>query len=535
MKTQNKRIYIQQWLEQKPYSKQVSTDLYYLRLCNDVKQVMQQAVNFDILENYLDNEKIDALACYLVSYFEDIISKTNIWNSFVRVHQRQYGKYLPFYDTSTYYENEINHQDVSFLIWFFINTVQEHRFVDPVQNFIIEIADKVMNIFEDEWGVAPENEKLKEIYAFDENETEFYIVRNFIDTVLFKTYLFYSDTFLDLREVEFDILEGNKENPNVLDFLNNARDHLVFSSYSRFLAMKGQEWVAEILGAEHKLSNDFRNISKKVQGFFLYKGQDNENIFIEHIASGRQFNLTKKSFDDYKTLDVVDTILFIGIVKWQNEWWFSGIYMQQDFDADLVLNEKNSIDSRMVVNFLEDKNNHKEILDLQQQTFYEFTDGSQLTFVERDKAKLFFETFIEYYNNSLDLSEQQKKKAIKSARAKGFLGDETNSSKIEQTGQNATVFFNPINGLEIADNIASAFPVPNNPFYNESESEENVFGLLTSIEISAELAKYCILNFKDQLSFFKTDRGKVILEDYDFLLRFWKRGIYRNNSYMTTI
>jgi len=33
----------------------------------------------------------------------------------------------------------------------------------------------------------------------DENENDFYITRNLIDTILFKSYLFYPDTLLKLR------------------------------------------------------------------------------------------------------------------------------------------------------------------------------------------------------------------------------------------------------------------------------------------------------------------------------------------------
>ncbi len=73
---------------------------------------------------------------------------------------------------------------------------------------------------------------------------------------------------------------------------------------------------------------------------FFIKGQDEENIFIEHIASSERFNLIKKSFDDYNSLKEIDTILYLGIIKWKNEWWFSGVVFQQSFNADLILDEK---------------------------------------------------------------------------------------------------------------------------------------------------------------------------------------------------
>jgi hypothetical protein len=43
----------------------------------------------------------------------------------------------------------------------------------------------------------------------------------------------------------------------------------------------------------------------------------------------------------------------MGIVKWMDEWWFSGVFVQTPFNAELVLDEKNSLKSRIAVDFLD--------------------------------------------------------------------------------------------------------------------------------------------------------------------------------------
>jgi len=125
------KIYIKQWLDLKPYNSQVPADSYYLKLCNDVKKSFITSDQSFVFKGYLQEDEIDALACFLTSYFEDIISGTNIWNSFIRVYKRLYGRYLPFYETGEYYEQEINLADISFLIWYFMNTIQLERFIAP--------------------------------------------------------------------------------------------------------------------------------------------------------------------------------------------------------------------------------------------------------------------------------------------------------------------------------------------------------------------------------------------------------------------
>ena len=83
------RIFIQQWLDLKPYNKQVATDSYYLKLCNEVKHAIVTNKQAFVLQRFLDKKEINVLSCFLTSYFEDIISGTNIWNTFVKYHKEK--------------------------------------------------------------------------------------------------------------------------------------------------------------------------------------------------------------------------------------------------------------------------------------------------------------------------------------------------------------------------------------------------------------------------------------------------------------
>ncbi len=521
------KIYIKRWLDLKPYESQTPTDGYYLKLCNYVKKSIITNKQSFVLQIYLDNDEIDVLACFLTSYFEDLISETNIWNTFINVHKKLYGKFLPFYKIDEYYKQEINLPDICFLIWYFINTVQQEKFIAPFNDFIIETSDKVMDVFENAWEYAPENEILKTFYSIDENETDFYVARNLIDNILFKSYLFYPDSLLDLREGEIEIIEKSKNDEHLLTFLNENRDHKLHHTYTRLLGLKGQEWVAEILGNNHNLSKYFPVISQKIRGYFFYKGQDKKNVFLEHIASGKKFSLTKKSFDHYDSLTDIDTILFMGIVKWREEWWFSGVYFQSEFNPDLILDEKNSMESRSVVNFLDhQEKNMNEILGEQFDAFKGFNNNQQIAFMDSDKIESFLKDYIKFFNNSLNLSQKEKDEAKQRAREDGFFGNEPEAKDFSEVSESGLVFFNPKSGTEIALAVNSAFPMKNNPFFNKKESEEHIMRLLFAEELSTELAMYCIDNFKDDLEFFKGAEGKMYLDNIDFLLRFWKRGNY---------
>jgi len=520
------RIYIKQWLDLKPYDKQTPTDNYYLTISNKIYKVLYSPDSF-ILLMYIEKHDLEVLSCFLASYFEDIISETNVWNTFTTIHQKLYNKKLPFYNTDEYFDKEINIQDIAFLIWYFLNLLQDEKYINPNNDFIAKIAARVMLVLDEAYEFAPENEHLKPFYLLPESESDFYIVRSCIDNILFKTWLFYPDTALMLAEQEMELIEEN-DDENLMHYLQETRDTLLHTKHTRLLSLKGKEWAANILGENHPLSNDLLNISQRIKGFFFYKGQNNDDIFIEHIASGKKFNLSKKSFDHAHLLTAVDTIMFIGIVMWQNEWWFSGVYFQNEFNADLVLDEKNSMESRRHVNFLDhDSKNIQETLSLQLNAFLDYNKGTPIAFMPSAEIEQFVKNYIEYFNSTLNLSKAEIEDARKRTSNDGYFGDE-NKEEIDfaEKADTGLVFFNQNSGVEIAFNFNETLPFKNNRWYNPEVDGGEILDLFISEETSKELVEYCIKHCKNKLPFFKTTSGKLYLKDIDFLLRFWKRNNY---------
>lgn len=519
-----KQIYIKDWLNLKPYERQTITDAFYLKVCNKVKNAI---VKESSISEFLEEEGLIYLSCFLTSYLEDIISETNIWTTFTRLHKNLYNKELPFYSLDQYYENEVNIQDVAFLVWYFLNTIQEEEFKAPFNNLVVDTAYYAAQVLDHAWVNAPENTYLKQYYQIDNEEEDFYAARLLIDRLLFDSYLFNPDTGLKLNRQNDEIINEYKDDDYLLRYLQEHRDITIHSTHTKLLSLKGKEWVAEILGSNHPLSNDFLNISPKINGFFLYKGQDASNLFLEHIASGKKFELTKKSFDNADDLDTVDTILFMGIVKWKDEWWFSGIYIKLDYDPEIVLEEKKSITSRRVVNFLDHsilkaKKNLKKQFD----AFKKFNNGSQIAFLPSDKINSFIEDYIHFYNSSLKVTDKEKNDAFKKAQQLDLFSNKEEKRDFSEVSSSGLVFFSDKSGVEIALDVNSAFPMPNNPFFDIKKSEDDVMFLMASDKFSKELAMFCIDNYKNELPFFDEDKGAHYLEDIDFLLRFWKKDNY---------
>jgi hypothetical protein len=185
------------------------------------------------------------------------------------------------------------------------------------------------------------------------------------------------------------------------------------------------------------------------------------------------------------------------------------------------------MESRSAVNFLDyQSKDMDDILDEQLKAFKEFNNNQQIAFMDSDKIESFIKKYIEFFNNSLNLSQKEKDEAKQRVRADGFFGDEHETKDFSEVSESGLVFFNPKSGTEIALAVNSAFPIKNNLFYNEEESEEHIIRLFFAEELSTELALFCIENYNKDLKFFKSTEGKMYLDNIDFLLRFWKRGNY---------
>jgi hypothetical protein len=520
MKTSN-RIYIKTWLALKPYEKQVVTDTYYLKLSNEVKQAILSCDESFMLSYYINDEETNLLACLLTSYFEDLISGTNLWNSFVRIHKRMYDKYLPFYSPEEYFEEEINKDDIQFLTWYFLNLLQNEKFIHPINDFIEYISEGIYEVFDKKWDEAPENTHLAKYYSLDENETNYYIARELIDNILFNSYLFYPDTAFRFHEKLKNLIKKREVDDNLAMYANDLKDNSIHTFHTQLLALSGKEWAAEVLGPKHPLSKSFQNLSPKINGLFLYKGQDSQVISMEHIASGKVFDITKESLELNKVPLDEDKINFIGTAKWMDKWWFSGVRTQFEYKQNVIDDEKKNISSLKQVDFLEDRmDDLNDVLMRQQKAFLKISNGKPFAFVMDDQVNQFIRDFHNLYN-TLVASTSETNLELPD------LSNSTSDIKVKDGQTPCIVFFNPKGGLEIAMNYCSAFPVEWNPYFNEEDCENDVIGLWSDKSISTEISKYCLENFRDKYQFLQRDGGENLVQNFDFMMRFWKAENYK--------
>ncbi len=513
------RIYIQQWLKLKPLDKSSVTDSYYLQLSNKIKDAVT-GKNLAAITEIISEDEFDLMCCFLTAYLEDIVSEVNIWKTFVNKHFELYGKKLPFYDTDEYFDDEVNIQDVYFLIWYFINSCFEKGFINPYNKYIQNIGNTVFLLLDEAFEYAPENLNLKYLYKISETETNYYKIRGIADKLIFQSWLFFPDTGIFIENSELEIINNfeKKDAEHSIPVQQENRDNFVNTLRTRLLNMTAYEWTAELSGKKHRLYKSIKTVYGRIKGFFYYLKYDNKYIYLEHIASGKMFNLIKSSYEYYDTLKKND-VIYLGMVNWQNEWHFSGITYKAESDYDFINELKSDFNAIQEVNFTDyNKPEYKKILEEQYNAFLEYNNNSEIKYLHSSEVDDFIQGFTEFYNKTV-----KAEKNFKDEKLKNILYEKSGFSDIDDS---MLVFYSKNSGLEVITGVNSAFPAIDNPFFDEEKSEENLAYLLFSDDTSKDLAMYCFNNYKDKLSYFKTDKGKKNINDIDFILRFFKREKY---------
>jgi hypothetical protein len=525
---QTNEIEIQDWLLLKPYKEEVVSDSCYINLANLFKNVLIEDLYFTE-DHGMQEEDANEFACILASFVEDIVSETHIYHTFRRQHKELYGHAVPF-SSEGYDEGiSINSSDIQFLVWYYLSVKKPDTIIYLNSLFIAGLIDQLVDVINYRDFDFEENEDLKKYYSLPHEACHIVFIRDLIDNILFQTYLFYPDAFKRLRDFEEPHLAENysdtrtqheKDTWNANLFEN--RFHFIWHYRTRLLALNGKEWLASLIGKTHPLYHDILNISPSVRAYFIYKSETKDDFIVEHIATGRLFELTKQSFTPSRTLIPNESILFLSINQWQGKWWSSGIVLNKDFNADFILDQKASGEEKLKVAFLDEDIQRKENDELKKQKehFLSFNHNSPIAFMPSKNLSKFISDYSCYYRKceNIKLPEGSPDIAIE------FGEDEMD--KINKKWPEAFIFINSKEGLEISYNFVDIIPDKKNPFYKAEKLSDKFWSVIISKRASKELTQYYLDEYKEQLKGLDSQFDEVFSKNIDFLTRFWKHAIY---------
>jgi len=172
-------ITVAEWHDIHPYSTGESeidvylvfdTDQYNVSVAN---RILKELKNNILVRELTPRHIIRRIALIAAGYFEDVISGLGLFDGFRKIHLSLYNRPLPFLDPVDYLDDEINIEDVKFLVWTVLQENQNEIFSmvahDKVQMINIEsgqielISQLTYTVLSKEYETAPENEKLRDL------------------------------------------------------------------------------------------------------------------------------------------------------------------------------------------------------------------------------------------------------------------------------------------------------------------------------------------------------------------------------------
>ena len=496
------RINSDDWLAYHPYDSEVSSDCFYIALCNDLQHEM---LHIDEDDHLVDAD-YKYLTCMLACYLEDTVSKTGMWTSFIDEHHHLYGKYLPFYDMEGYEHGKINLADIQFLIWHFCSNLSIHsQFVDPYSignNEIARILHEMLNAASKQ---APINEDLKAALELAPDADIDQICKH-LDFFFFGCYLhhYYTTTLMEEETIHVKNRRGTKK--NILD----RRMHLLFNRVSPLLAKSSGEILAHRAGETHPLYKNLMSLSKRKEGFFLYEGATDTHLQMKHIASETMVELVHPDWDF--SLISGETIVRMGIVQWCDEWYAIGPV----FPTTIFKKEKTPEKEKFLFAPLA---SHLGVVKREEECFLEVNYDKRFLFLEsKREAFNFIENVWETYHIRYGMDSMDRKTFDMNDVA----------INVDEDSENLVIFFNPRTGMEFYPNIAQCISVWDNPYYDQNAAT-NIEKLIRDDRVSSDFIIFLIDNHMIEIEPISGAGGyHYIWANCDFMLRYWKKERYKS-------
>lgn len=447
-----KKIYPTEWLKLHPYKRTDSVDQYYTGIANEICTIISSS---SLYEAFRSDDDIRFASMCLAAWFEDIISQTGIWPTFTAECKKRYGSYLPFYTINDdYFPDEINLEDICFLLWHHIQYVKrEKNIINPQYPGIESAAKDIYQLLADEYETAPENERMQKYLCHSSmGEEDFSDYRELLEWFHYNCY-FNIENNGEFFEQTTEILDDKEISPaNYKSLIYGAHTTLMLGGRRSLLSLTSPEWLA-LIGKNHSGNKLWADVKVLPNCGYMLENEDQEYLYFKDLCREEDkenslLRVKKKSLSlsSTKKRKVGSTAFICELIYYGNSWWQFGLNVERKFDDDMA---------QYLENMKKEYTREKE--KAAYNDFMKASGGKFCVFCKsKDEISDFLHNKMEYKN-----AEDVEKPDI----------DIENGTLIIAT---------PHTGLHIQYRLCECIKSPDNSFYNQEEAEKNAFMFIVS-------------------------------------------------------
>lgn len=445
-----KKIFMNEWMKERPYPKADASDAYYVDIANKVAAILQETVTDQLITDVARR----SMGCCLSRWFEDIISETGIWMTATARMQELYGLRVPFMAAAEeYYEGEVNRADIRFLLWYYLQILcRSVKVLNPDDGHIQQAADRIYELLSGEYETAPANDTLTTfVYGrlFGEDDFEHYTMalrwfhmQCYLNPLNMADYLNLLDQ--KVRQLPPDAPAGLVRYQEDELFY----DHVCFGR-SGFLTHTSAEWLA-LLGARDPRLSAWAEAHIARSLFYRYRKEDERYLYLEDLLTGEEVPVLRRSFTKgcQEAVAAGEKILRLRLLYFGGEWQQIGF--EQMGDPEKVMGDVEQF--RELVLHPTAKANYER--------FMQASGGRPFVFVK---------------------TQQELKNFIGERMGIVFDDSDQRLQVDEQTG--AVLMASPEVGLHIQLALAECLKSADNTFYDASSAKKNAMSFMVNPEV----------------------------------------------------
>ncbi len=271
---------------------QYPSDIFYARLANEIYPIINDAFKSNsALTPDISKRTALNIACYL----EDLVAGNGIWAAFTSLHEKKYGRKLPFYDeneipdiVTPYSDDMPSLQAVQFLLWYSINGAKPDIVFNPCNQTIAMLAMTLTLKLTEAFEEAPETPARPAIMPESElGIPVFYQIRNLCLWLCERCYLTrvpdletLTEDFADFLDQAFGVFDNSQSQINY-----GISSFVPFNALIGPLGITPQEWLAEIVELYHEDEEEeyipmLRQLRSLPYSFYSYKEVNGDNAVI---------------------------------------------------------------------------------------------------------------------------------------------------------------------------------------------------------------------------------------------------------------
>lgn len=460
-----KKLYPKEWMKWHPYKETDEVDHYYTGVANKIYKILH--------DSYIDegDDFLVDMAFMLTAWFEDVISETHVWETFTGECERRYGSRLPFYKLDgEYYPDEINREDVMFLIWHYMQTdFGGERVINPENPALASAARQIFDMLCDEFEEAPQNERMQEFYGKQTfGPEDFFAYRNKLMWFHLNCYFNLINTYRLSDDMDMLCRESGDDEERIKMISHSLVVNYSFQSRLNLLSLTSAEWLALILKNNGNESGPWDNVEACGDNIYKCVRQDEDFIYAESLCGEKKEYAIKKDSIDLMMLKAFvsgETMFRTMLVKYGGAYWQNGLMqIKDDKDTDEWNTDINELEHTLT------HDNQKAVFE----DFMKASGGKFFVFVKsREEMKDFLCNKMKYEANPNMILP--------------YVGKD-----------GAMLMASPLTGLHIQMRHVNCICSSDNPFYDKKAAKEKAFMFVVNPDmIPYDL--YCVLWDKGML------------------------------------